>query len=141
MLLLLGTIVFGSSPSPLLLMTFLANVGAVLVIASSERGVSSVGKLLSLQPVVFIGLISYSLYLWHWPLIVFQRTNALLSLESYGVVTKLGLVAASIGCACLSWKFVERPFRSMAGKMSKPVVFGVASTAMAAAVAALCAKH
>jgi peptidoglycan/LPS O-acetylase OafA/YrhL len=131
LLFLLGTIVFGSSSSPLLLMTLLAAAGATLVIASSERGMSPAGRLLSWRPVVFIGLISYSLYLWHWPLIVFQRTDAAFFPESYGVVTRLGLIAVSVGCACLSWKFVEKPFRSRAGKISRPVVFGVASMAMA----------
>src|SRR5260370_11858991 len=73
MLLVLGAVFLGSSSAPLLLMTSLASIGATLIIASSERGTSAVGKWLSLRPVVFVGLISYSLYLWHWPLIVFQR--------------------------------------------------------------------
>ena len=77
--LLLGTIFIGSPSSPLLVMTSLAGIGATLVIASSERGISPVGRLLSLRPLVFFGLISYSLYLWHWPLMVFQRTDGLLS--------------------------------------------------------------
>ena len=81
MLLLLGAIGLGSPSAPLVLMTSLAGIGATLVIASSERGISLVGKLLSLRPIVFIGLISYSLYLWHWPLIVFQRTDALFFAE------------------------------------------------------------
>ncbi len=113
MLLLLGAIFLGSSSAPLLLMTSLASIGATLVIASSECGISAVGRWLSLRPAVFVGLISYSLYLWHWPLIVFQRTDGLVSGYS-GAMTKLTLVVVSIGIAWLSWKFVEMPFRSQA---------------------------
>lgn len=136
MLLVLGTIFLGSSSAPLLLMTSLASIGATLIIASSEGGISTVGKWLSLRPVVFVGLISYSLYLWHWPLIVFQRTDGLLA-GSSGALTKLILIAVSIGIAWLSWRFVETPFRSKAGETSTGVVFGIASTAMTS-VAALC---
>ena len=85
LLLLLGVIVFGSPAMPLLAMTGLAAVGTTLVIASSERAVSAAGRLLSLRPFVFVGLISYSLYLWHWPLTVFQRTDAIFFMESSGV--------------------------------------------------------
>jgi peptidoglycan/LPS O-acetylase OafA/YrhL len=136
MLLLVGAIFLGSSSAPLLLMTSLASIGATLVIASSERGISAVGRLLSLRPVVFVGLISYSLYLWHWPLIVFQRTDGLFA-GSSGAMTKLTLIAVSIGIAWLSWKFVEMPFRSKAKDTSTGIVFGIASTAMTS-VAALC---
>jgi peptidoglycan/LPS O-acetylase OafA/YrhL len=135
MLLLLGVIFLGSSSAPLLLMTSLAAIGAALLIAAGERGTSTVGRWLSLRPIVFIGLISYSLYLWHWPLIVFQRTNGLLVPGSSGVTAKLALIATSIGVACLSWKFIEMPFRSKARDTSRAVVFGVASTAMASLVA------
>jgi peptidoglycan/LPS O-acetylase OafA/YrhL len=136
MLLLVGAIFLGSSSAPLLLMTSLASIGATLVIASSERGISAVGRLLSLRPIVFVGLISYSLYLWHWPLIVFQRTDGLLA-GSSGAMTKLTLIAVSIGIAWLSWKFVEMPFRSRAKDTSTGIVFGITSTAMTS-VAALC---
>lgn len=135
MLLLLGAIFLGSPSAPLLLMTSLASVGATLVIASSERGISAVGSLLSLRPIVFIGLISYSLYLWHWPLIVFQRTDGLLLPDSSGIAARLALVAVAIGIAFLSWKFVEMPFRSRAKAVSKAAVFGVTSAAMASVVA------
>ncbi|MDP3693682.1 acyltransferase family protein [Bradyrhizobium sp.] len=133
MLLMLGAIFLGS-PSSLLLMISLASIGATLVIASSETGASAVGRLLSLRPVVFIGLISYSLYLWHWPLIVFQRTDQLLLPDSSGIAAKLALVALSVGTAFLSWKFVEMPFRN-ARSASKGMVFGAASMATASAVA------
>ncbi len=133
MLVLLGAIFLGS-PSSLLLMISLASVGTTLVIASSEAGASAVGRLLSLRPLVFIGLISYSLYLWHWPLIVFQRTDQLLLPDSSGVAAKLALVVLSIGIAFLSWKFVEMPFRR-ARTASRTMVFGIASMATASAVA------
>jgi peptidoglycan/LPS O-acetylase OafA/YrhL len=135
MLLLCGAIFLGSSSAPLLLMTSLASIGATLVIASSEGGISAVGRLLSLRPVVFVGLISYSLYLWHWPLIVFQRTDGLLA--GSGAMTKLTLIAGLIAIAWLSWKFVELPFRHKAKDVSTATVFGVASAAMTS-VAALC---
>jgi SGNH domain (fused to AT3 domains) len=137
LVLLLGALCFGSSSTPLLLMTSLASIGATLVIASSESGVSAVGRLLSWRPVVFVGLISYSLYLWHWPLIVFQRTEALLVAGSSPNFSRLLLVAFSVGIAFLSWKFVETPFRSKASETSNGMVFGVASVAMSS-VAALC---
>jgi peptidoglycan/LPS O-acetylase OafA/YrhL len=137
LLLLLGVIFLGSSSAPLLLMTSLAGIGATLVIASSERGTSIVGKLLSLRPMVFVGLISYSLYLWHWPLIVFQRTDGLFFADSSRMMTKLTVIAASIGIAFLSWKFVEMPFRSRAKQTSKAAVFGTASAVMTS-VMALC---
>ncbi len=53
-------------------------VGAALIIWSGESGMSVVNSALSLRPVVFIGLISYSLYLFHWPIIVFQKMGAFL---------------------------------------------------------------
>ncbi len=134
LLLLLGAIFLGSPSVPLLLMISLASIGSTLVIASSEGGVSAIGRLLSLRPVVFIGLISYSLYLWHWPLIVFQRTDQLLLPDSSGVAAKLALVVLSVGIAFLSWKFVEMPFRR-ARTASKSMVFGIASMATASAVA------
>jgi peptidoglycan/LPS O-acetylase OafA/YrhL len=134
MLLLLGVIFFGSPSAPLLAMTSLASVGAALVIASSERGVSTVGRLLSWRPFVFIGLISYSLYLWHWPLIVFQRSDGLLLPDSSNLATKLAVIAVSIGIAWLSWKFIETPFRSKARRASKALVFGTASAAMISSI-------
>ena len=63
LVLMLGAITFGSPAMPLLAMTGVAAAGATLVIASSERAVSVVGRLLSLRPFVFVGLISYSFYL------------------------------------------------------------------------------
>lgn len=134
LLLLLGVILLGSPAAPLLLMTSLASVGAVMVIASGEHGLSIAGRLLSVRPMVFIGLISYSLYLWHWPLIVFQRTDALFFSELSGLA-KAVLLAAMVVIAWLSWKFVEMPFRARGRDIPRPTVFTVTGGATASALA------
>ncbi len=65
-------------------------------------------SLLSLKPIVGIGLISYSAYLWHQPLLAFARHRL------FGVVPELTLLLLcfiSLIVAWFSWKFVEKPFR------------------------------
>jgi peptidoglycan/LPS O-acetylase OafA/YrhL len=134
LLLLIGVILLGSPAAPLLLMTSLASVGAVMVIASGEYGLSIAGRWLSVRPMVSIGLISYSLYLWHWPLIVFQRTDALFFNELSGLA-QVALFAVMVVIAWLSWKFVEMPFRTKGRDITKPAVFtatgGVTVSALA----------
>ncbi len=79
---------------------------AVIVAGLSARTV--VSALLSLPPVVFVGLVSYSFYLWHWPLIAlssYRLERVLTTSEALGVIT------VSFAVACLSWQFVERTFR------------------------------
>lgn len=65
--------------------------------------------------IVFVGLISYSLYLWHWPLIVFYKMFFITT--SLTLFEGMGLILVSTGLAYLSWRFVERPVRK------KPVFF------------------
>lgn len=86
-------------------------VGAVLVIYAGETFSPVVNRALSLPPLVFVGLISYSLYLWHWPLIVFYdegflRVNSLS--HRYNVAI---LLVSSLVLSFLTWRFIEIPFR------------------------------
>lgn len=67
------------------------------------------GRLLATGPMVGIGLISYSLYLWHWPLIVF--TEYVTDTQLTGWVS-VAVISGSFLAAFLSWRYVERPFRS-----------------------------
>ena len=123
--------VFGfSRDTPLPLATSMACVGTALIIHSSENGTSVVGRLLSWRPAVFIGLISYSLYLWHWPIMVFQRSDGFLFAQA-SETAKLGLIAVSIGVAYLSWKFVELPFRIRNKTISVRLALGGALASMA----------
>ena len=83
-------------------------LGAVLLIYSGGSGPTLAKRLLSFTPLVFIGLISYSLYLIHWPMIVFTRYATLQEPTSFGAVA---IIASSVALAFLSWRFVERPLR------------------------------
>lgn len=95
-------------------------LGTVLMIAAGmgdDKGAvpGSLSYFLSLRPVTYIGDISYSLYLWHWPLIVFY---ILLQRHEPGFVGAAGLLVLSLVLAALSHHFVEQRFRS--GKLVKP---------------------
>lgn len=119
-------------------------IGTALFLVASERGKSEVGvdtgvsspfssvSILSTRPMVFIGCISYSLYLWHWPLVAFANYW---SFEPMPVVVRLTIVALSIGLATLSWKYVENPFRTKQLIKSRRGVWGL--TGVVAACIAL----
>ncbi|MET1026494.1 MAG: acyltransferase family protein [Dongiaceae bacterium] len=84
-------------------------LGAVFIIYAGMQGPNTlVARILSLRPIVFVGLISYSLYLWHWPLIVFTKYKNIAPLSG---MQSVEIVAASAVIAILSWHFVEKPFR------------------------------
>lgn len=85
-------------------------VGTALVVWANTNQRTRSGDLLAVKPLVGIGLISYSLYLWHWPLIVFTSYPS--GSESLGVLTTVVIIGASFVAAYGSWRFVERPFRS-----------------------------
>jgi len=67
-------------------------------------------RFLATRPMVAIGLISYSLYLWHWPVLALARYYAVEGLSAWWM---LAAVAASFAAAALSWRYVEQPFRQM----------------------------
>lgn len=87
-------------------------VGTALLIAASEQGDNVVARqLLSRRPMVLVGLISYSLYLWHWPLLAFARVTERGTLD---VGPALLVVAAAVVLSALTWRFVEQPLRAKA---------------------------
>ena len=71
---------------------------------------SWITKVLSIQLLVWVGLLSYSLYLWHWPIYVFYKY---LSFEEIEVTLKLLLGLVSLFFAWCSWRYIESPFRKI----------------------------
>jgi len=119
--------------------------GAVLILlCGMARPDNTVARLLALRPLVAIGLVSYGWYLWHWPLLSFER----IALFSEGALLPDalagGLLAFSL--ACLSYRYIERPirdWRKVPGNLKHPrrIVLGFAvaciATSVVGAVAAL----
>lgn len=88
-------------------------------------------RLLSLRPFVWIGLISYSLYLWHWPIMAFVR-NWTFSVEldpSLQIATTL----SSLAMGWVSWRLIEKPFRVRVreGGLSQGQIFALSSVGIA----------
>lgn len=104
--------------------TLLPVIGTVLIILFARRG-TIVYKALSLKICVGIGLVSYSLYLWHQPVFVFARLKwggaRGADLTHYDYVL---LILLSFALAYLSWRFVETPFRKK-GQISRRKVLYV----------------
>jgi hypothetical protein len=116
-------------------------LGTAMIIAAGSSGPNLVGRALALKPVVFVGLISYSLYLWHWPFIVFYK---------FGFTVVNGLdnhqyqalrFALSFAAAVLSWRFIELPFRTGKLRMGRRAVLpgAVLATLVVAAAGAMLA--
>lgn len=116
-------------------------VGSALIIGAGESGSSVIGNILSWRPIVFIGLISYSLYLWHWPVIILQQMGAFVGVSAItsqrvaALLPKHRLdmiveVVLSLVLGILSWRFVERPFRSGRLRLRGRPLFALAGAVM-----------
>jgi peptidoglycan/LPS O-acetylase OafA/YrhL len=90
-------------------MAWLPVLGAAALIAAGSGGTGvangQVGRVLSLPPLRWIGRLSYSLYLWHWPVLVFA--GHVLGLLHW--IARLGWTLASVLPAALAYRFVEKP--------------------------------
>lgn len=83
-------------------------LGAALVIYRDERYPSFLARILAMKLPVFIGMISYSLYIWHWPILSFVWYVDGALPTGPGALLLVGLM---VGVAALSWRFIEQPFR------------------------------
>lgn len=86
----------------------LLSVATVLVVAAVAHPATRLGLALGWKPLRWLGVRSYGIYLWHWPIIVL--TTPILQKEiNYSLATLQ--VGATIVVAALSWRFVEEPIR------------------------------
>lgn len=86
-------------------------LGAVLIISAGPTGWVN-RKLLSIRAIVFVGVISYPLYLWHWPLIALMRTYG----GNDSAAQSVTAAVAALGLAIVTYKFIETPFRRLQNK-------------------------
>jgi peptidoglycan/LPS O-acetylase OafA/YrhL len=82
-------------------------LGAGLILVSLPVGTFAF-KFLSSSPLIFIGLISYSIYLWHQPLFALAKQRALGELSLFQTIFLL-VLTGTLGA--LTWRFIETPFR------------------------------
>ena len=96
-------------------------LGAALMIAAGQHAWLN-KKLLAHPLLVFIGLISYPLYLWHWPLLAFAR---ILSMGEPPIELRAVLAFASVLLAWLTYRFVELPLRFGGSQYNKTLLLSV----------------
>ncbi len=108
-------------------------VGTYLLISTAVERTTLVSRALSIAPVVMIGKISYSLYLWHWPLFVFAEYEYG---ERLPLAYRIGLIALAVGLSFLTYWFVEQPARRRTPAISRRAVIwsGLAVMAVVAAL-------
>ncbi|MDB5471111.1 MAG: hypothetical protein JWR84_2671 [Caulobacter sp.] len=114
-------------------------LGTLMLLAAGED--TPTGALLSIPPMRFYGFISYSLYLWHWPLISFQR---MLYGEQADPLVSYVVLALAVALATLSWKLIETPIRDRRDGLSTGrfyLVALVATLAVAAPSLVIIATH
>ncbi len=107
--------------------TLVPVLGTVLVLLCGTAP-GGVGRVLGWPPLVGIGLISYSAYLWHQPLFAFARLH-------YGEHVDPALMGAlallALGLAWGTWRYVERPFRDRTRIALRPLVGGLVAASAA----------
>lgn len=87
----------------------LLSIATALVVAALAHPASRLGDLMGWKPLRWIGVRSYGIYLWHYPVIVL--TKPVVQTGGLDPVLVIVQIAASIGLAALSWHYIEQPIR------------------------------
>ena len=119
-MIILSVLMFDDSTPFPSLYTLVPTVGTLLLVLMTTSK-TIIYRLLAFKPIVGLGLISYSAYLWHQPLFAFTKYRYFEIISQELIIF---LCFISFGLAWLTWRFVERPFR-IKGKYTKKKVFKV----------------
>ena len=107
-LILSSFFLFNPNPETILYTNIVPCLGTALIIYSNSEYLTQTGKFLRLKPISYIGKISYSLYLWHWVLLVFAKYQSLKPLSN---AEKLEVLAFVILASMITYHLIEQPFR------------------------------
>jgi hypothetical protein len=105
-----------------------------MLLVAGVHGASPTSRALALPPLTLIGLISYSLYLWHWPIIVLIEQSW--PIDQLDWTLKLGVVGLATPLAFASWRWVERPWRSAAIPARSLLISAIVSSVLFVATGA-----
>lgn len=105
---LLAYLLFTPSTSHPTSITIIPVLGAVLILLFAHSD-NLTGKILSIKPFSFIGLISYSLYLWHQPVLALIKKEYSIHLGPVHIVSAILFIFI---LSYLTWKYIETPFRN-----------------------------
>jgi peptidoglycan/LPS O-acetylase OafA/YrhL len=100
----------------------LPSLGAAMLIAAVPS-VPVLNRLLSYLGLVYVGLISYPLYLWHWPILSYLR---IMRIQEPTHLMKAAAIGAAFALAALTCRFIERPIRFGARGPLKPIASAAA---------------
>lgn len=97
----------------------LASVATALVVAAVATPGSTLGRALGCRPLRWVGVRSYGIYLWHYPIIVLTAAAGAAGTPA-SPARAVALVAATVAAAALSWRFVEEPIRRGSRSRMRP---------------------
>ena len=99
-------------------------LGAAFILYSGMSGESLITRLLSLRPLVFVGLVSYSLYLWHWPILVYTK---LYLIKAPDTVATVAILLVIFMASVFSWRYIETPLRTKKILGSRRALFSISA--------------
>lgn len=89
-------------------------LGTTLLLGATGQQEHIINRILAFRPLVYIGVISYSLYLWHWPVLVYFKLFCGPELSAW---ESLVVILLSVGMASSSYHWIEKPFRTRAASI------------------------